>query len=81
MGLVSDAAFDLDEVPGREPERQFAAGRIFGRPRLGRLLAQERERKGSDRQEKAANDSWNSPRPRWRRGRASELTRSGLNSP
>ena len=34
IGLVSDAAFDLDQVPGRKPERQFAAGRVFGRPRL-----------------------------------------------
>ena len=34
MGLVSDAAFHLDKIPGRKPERQCAAGRVFRRPRL-----------------------------------------------
>jgi hypothetical protein len=29
MGLVSDAALDLDKVPGDKPEGQRAAGRIF----------------------------------------------------
>jgi hypothetical protein len=29
MGLLSDAALDLDKVPGDKPERQRAAGRVF----------------------------------------------------
>ena len=34
MGLVSDAPFDLDKVPGRKPERQWLPGAFSGRPRL-----------------------------------------------
>jgi hypothetical protein len=52
MGLAPDSAFHLDEVPGRKPERQQAAGRIFRRPqwiiclqRGGKEKAQTGQRK------------------------------------
>lgn len=34
MRVISDAAFHLDKVPGRKPEWQLAARRVFGKPRL-----------------------------------------------
>ena len=51
MALVSDAAFDLDEVAGRQPERQFVPG-PFSPGRAVRLLAKRRERKGTTGQRK-----------------------------
>jgi hypothetical protein len=80
MGLVSDAAFNLDEVPGRKPEWQWTAGCDFGS--LGWSSARKGE--GKKRLRKARENSRRfmkfasaavAARTSFR------VTRSGLNSP
>jgi len=51
--LTSDPAFDLDQIPGREPERQLAAGAVS--EGLGWPAACEEEGKKRLRQARESN--------------------------